>query len=193
MGNRKVVTFGLGVAAGAAVVLAALWVRPSPEPAEAVPSAEEAAMYDSATRVFERLHARMDAMEYEPVAEARESALLSDLQTLRSQIELYRIQHRDRYPSQDEGESLAAMDGEEFVSDLVNGTNAAGSRDTSDDELALGPYLRSFPANPFVADEVRAAQVRIGAGPVPEDCDTGWYFDTNSGRISPGDAAHRGL
>ena len=29
---------------------------------------------------------------------ARESALVSDLQTLRSQIELYKIQHHDRLP-----------------------------------------------------------------------------------------------
>ncbi len=125
--------------------------------------------------------------------DARESALISDLQTLRSQIELYKIQHQDRYPSQDDGEAVGDMDAAEFVTDMESITNEAGTTDAADGELKYGRYVQSFPSNPFVTDDDLADNVTIGAGDVPDDCDTGWYFNTDNGKISPGDSDHNDL
>ena len=41
--------------------------------------------------------------------DARKSSLTSQLQTIRSQVELYKLQHRDRYPTSD-GEVDSAWD-----------------------------------------------------------------------------------
>ncbi len=57
--------------------------------------------------------------------DARESSLLSQLQTLRSQIELYKLQHKDKLP---------------------NLVNADGILSVASD--AFGPYMQSAPTNP---------------------------------------------
>ncbi|MBS3735096.1 MAG: prepilin-type N-terminal cleavage/methylation domain-containing protein [Phycisphaerae bacterium] len=124
--------------------------------------------------------------------DARESALASDLQTLRSQIELYKVQHNDRYPSQDSGEAVGDMDGGEFVTDLTSVTNSAGTTAAGDGALNYGPYLQAFPDNPFV-DGDAGSQVTVGSGDVPADCATGWYFNTDNGKVSPGDSDHSDL
>jgi general secretion pathway protein G len=67
--------------------------------------------------------------------DARESSLLSQLQTLRSQIELYKLQHRDALP--------------DLVTNwnpLTTKTDAAGAASTASD--AFGPYMQSAPSNP---------------------------------------------
>src|SRR5256885_8451024 len=68
--------------------------------------------------------------------DARESALLSQLQTLRSQIELYKLQHKDALP------------------DLVTNRNPMTTKTDSDGNPsaapdAFGPYMQSAPTNPI--------------------------------------------
>ena len=69
-------------------------------------------------------------------SEARLTDLVSDLQKVRSQIELYRIQHDDMLP----GQKVVGGDvlEEDFVADLT--TASAGG---------LGPYLKEIPVNTF--------------------------------------------
>ena len=122
--------------------------------------------------------------------DARESALRSDLQTLRSQIELYKIQHLDRFPSQDEGEAVGVMDAAEFVTDLTVKTNQAGTTVVADGALDYGAYLQSVPGNPFVDGD---NTVTIGAGAPLGDGATGWHFNTTTGKVSPNDADHDDL
>src|ERR1041385_3789953 len=66
--------------------------------------------------------------------DARESALLSQLQTLRSQIELYKLQHMDKLP------------------DLVTNWNPMTTKTDIDGGVAgaldYGPYMQSAPTNP---------------------------------------------
>src|SRR3954453_23679033 len=62
--------------------------------------------------------------------DARESSLLSQLQTLRSQIELYKLQHKDKLP------------------DLVTNWNPLTTKTDSDGAAsaapdAFGPYMQS--------------------------------------------------
>src|SRR2546421_13124042 len=68
--------------------------------------------------------------------DARESALLSQLQTLRSQIELYKLQHKDVLP------------------DLVTNWNPMTTKTNVDGTAVVqakmfGPYMQSAPSNPL--------------------------------------------
>ena len=79
--------------------------------------------------------------------EAREASLRSNLQSVRSQIELYKIQHNDFAPTSNltfENQMCGRTD--------QNGTvNAAGE---------FGPYLQAIPVNPFTSgDTINAAYV----------------------------------
>src|SRR5438093_10224468 len=67
--------------------------------------------------------------------DARESSLLSQLQTLRSQIELYKLQHMDKLPN-----LVANWD------PLTTKTDSAGAASAAPD--AFGPYMQSAPTNP---------------------------------------------
>jgi general secretion pathway protein G len=111
--------------------------------------------------------------------DARESALASDLQTLRSQIELYKIQHLDAYPGE---QADGSIDATEFVTDLTTQTDQNGDAGGN-----LGPYLQSFPGNPFQGDD---NTVRLGES---ASGDAGWFFDPNTGKISPNDSDHEDL
>ena len=105
--------------------------------------------------------------------DARASALDSDLQTIRSQIELYKMQHTGGYPTVLD---VAA------TSQLLNNTNLAGAVGTTAAHN-LGPYLQSFPANPYVSGAA-ASQVTTGVSDtIPGDCSTGWYYNTTNGNF----------
>ncbi len=93
--------------------------------------------------------------------DARESALRSDLQTMRSQLELYKAQHNGAYPA-------AAS----FVTDM---TTKIGD---------YGPYVQTFPTNPYnsLADVlVEATTTNLGTS------GTGWHFNSDTGRFSASD------
>jgi len=113
--------------------------------------------------------------------DARESALASDLQTLRSQLELYKVQHLDSYPPT----TSSAV----FTEQLLGRTNQDGTVMGAEDDAAdfpFGPYLQKFPTNPFVSGAT-ADDVSFGTAACPGDDTTGWYFNTTMGKISPND------
>jgi len=118
-----------------------------------------------------------------------ERALCSDLQTVRSQIELYKVQHLEKLPGWRPGD---AWDGNLFVRQLTSQTTVLGDVGTHRELYSFGPYLQKFPKNPFVAGEA-ASQVKVGQGPCPGNGSSGWYFDTRSGKFSPNDRDHRGF
>ena len=95
--------------------------------------------------------------------EARVSSVQSNLQAVRSQIQLYKIQHNDQYP----GEGGAT-----FVEALTGKTDISGD---VDENGAYGPYLQKFPANPF--NSLKTVAEAAGTGSLGGG-DTGWYFDT---------------
>jgi general secretion pathway protein G len=86
----------------------------------------------------------------EASTEAKVSSLASDLQSVRSQIALYKIQHNDQLPGWD-GTTVVADD---FVNDLTTQTNQAGVAGTD-----FGPYLQKFPTNPFCTGTPQAVSV----------------------------------
>ena len=114
--------------------------------------------------------------------EASESAKLSslraDLQTIRGQLQLYKVQHNDQYPP-------AAT----FSACMVGTTNSAHAAPGVGDTV-LGPYLQqSFPENPFTGiNSVRVDGAAAGAGT------DGWRFDTVNGAFQADDTvAHSAL
>ena len=101
--------------------------------------------------------------------EAKESALVSDLQAVRSQIELYKIHHNDNLPG---------TQGVDFVTAMTSKTNQDGVVDTSggtDPTFRFGPYMRVIPINPFND----FATVEIDG--TPGDNSHGWNFVTVAG------------
>lgn len=119
--------------------------------------------------------------------DARESALASDLQTLRSQLELYNIQHLDRYPHVQSTDSGVTWTDNfaNFVVRLTGKTDDYGQTTGT----TYGPYMQKFPTNAFNGkDTVRVGGAGAGAGT------DGWHFDPATFRMSPDDnATHAAL
>jgi general secretion pathway protein G len=123
--------------------------------------------------------------------DARESALTSDLQTLRSQTELYNIQHMDRYPnvqSTDSGVNWTADTGN-FAGRLTGRTNQYGQIGTDPNTYPFGPYLQKFPTNAIN----KKSTVRVDGAAAGAASD-GWHFNSTNGRVSADDnATHAAL
>ncbi len=119
--------------------------------------------------------------------EAKTSSLCSDLQTVRSQIQLYKIQHNDNLPGVTAtGHATNAT----FVTALTGMTDQAGMVQTTAGTGVFGPYLQKIPSNPFVTTNTNV--VETGAD-TPGGGDNGWYFNTTSGAFNADDDAHKTL
>ena len=90
--------------------------------------------------------------------DARRSAVATQLQTIRSAVELYKLQHGDSYPTTD-GSKTAAN----WSWALLIGTSL------SYDGKTVGPYLQQTPRNPMNSSATVAATAASGSG---------WVFDT---------------
>ncbi|MCE5277624.1 MAG: biopolymer transporter ExbD [Planctomycetaceae bacterium] len=129
------------------------------------------------------LRDRMRAAEEDQLYLVKRSALDSDLQTINSQVQLYKIQHNDRLPGLRDGN----FDGEWFKLQLTRRTNAAGQLglgSASPHEYPYGPYLVSLPGNPFV-NAPASTVVKGGPGSSPCDGTSGWWVRTTTGEVSP--------
>jgi type II secretory pathway pseudopilin PulG len=71
-------------------------------------------------------------------ADDRLNTLCNTLQSVRSQLTLYNIQHDGRWPRQTT-----------FAEQMTRMTNLKGSAEAGDGALTFGPYLESIPVNPF--------------------------------------------
>lgn len=103
--------------------------------------------------------------------DARKSSMTSQLQTLRSQVELYKLQHRDSYPTTDGTADVAKWD----WTKLTGKTNDDGSTTGTPQ---LGPYLQVAPINPLTNSGTIAAAAGTGVGFVFE-ASTGKLFGVN--------------
>jgi general secretion pathway protein G len=74
--------------------------------------------------------------------DARRNSLTSQLQTLRSQLELYKLQHNDKLPT-----SLGTGTADEQWSQMTQQTDVTG--DTAAATKDFGPYLQQNPTNPL--------------------------------------------
>jgi len=123
----------------------------------------------------------------EASTEAKTSSLVTDLQSMRSQIQLYKIQHNDNLPGVQNGTHLAAAD---FRASLTGKTDIFGTDypitatvSTSGDAL-YGPYLMKLPTNQFVDSNNVTPGAYNGVPPAPvTNGSIGWFFDTVSGNV----------
>ncbi|HPC93406.1 MAG TPA: prepilin-type N-terminal cleavage/methylation domain-containing protein [Sedimentisphaerales bacterium] len=115
--------------------------------------------------------------------EAKENSLCSNLQSLRSQIELYKVQHNDNAPA------LATFEQQmTFCTDIDGNIQGAGSkvRDATNGFI-YGPYLERVPANPFNDLNTLAAMAASGTPAAVGDNTTGWQYFEDTGEIYPND------
>ena len=120
--------------------------------------------------------------------EAKMSALVSNLQTIRSQIQLYRAQHHHGTANLP-GDSVTGLSFAESMTSYTNkdGTVAAQSPAPG----VYGPYLLKVPSNPYTD----ANFVDEGTDPPGNGGTTngGWYFNTTTGAFNADDTpAHAG-
>jgi len=110
--------------------------------------------------------------------DARKNSLTSQLQTVRSQIELYKLQHLDQLPTVLVG---ATPD----WSQLVNKTNNSGTTGTTT-AFPFGPYLQSAPINSLNAQSavlVVSVDQTMGAAPTTAAPDKGFVINSSNGKI----------
>ncbi len=119
----------------------------------------------------------------EASTEAKTSALLSDLQGVRAQIELYKIQHNDIMPG-DTNLDGTVDDAAEFVTDLTSKTDQAGAAGGD-----FGPYLQKFPINQFTTGTSQAVELTAIAA-VESNAAEGWHLDTATNDFSAKTVGH---
>ena len=102
--------------------------------------------------------------------ESKLSNLMSNLQSIRTQLELYKMHHNNTYPAN-------------INAQLTGKTNSDGTINPSG---AYGPYLHIFPANPFIDDLTKAAKTSGKTG-------DGWYYNPTTGLIVPNSPKHKEL
>jgi general secretion pathway protein G len=101
--------------------------------------------------------------------EAKTNSLCSNLQTLRSQIELYKVQHNDNAPD------LLTFAAQMTQTSDINGT-PSGTK-VRDAVNCYGPYLERVPENPFNNSDTLAATNGDGVG---------WVYTEATGEIHTG-------
>ncbi len=97
--------------------------------------------------------------------DARNNSVSSTLQTLRSQIELFKIQHADNAPTN-----------AQMWTALLNASNTTGTTNaTANTTYPFGPYLQAAPANPLNG--------RTGIGSAT-GATIGWYYTVSGGQYT---------
>jgi general secretion pathway protein G len=125
----------------------------------------------------------------EASTEAKTSSLVTDLQSVRSQIELYKVQHNDNLPGVANGTQHPST-GTDFVAAMTGYTTVLGVATTRDDPNGYGPYLQKVPMNQFVDSDYVECSPIDGATPgVVDDGTQGWYFDQDTGKFWATDSA----
>ena len=107
--------------------------------------------------------------------QANESRLKSDLQMLRSQIQLYKVQHSDALPGSDSSG--------DFVTAMTSYTDVQGAVQAAPAPGLYGKYMEALPTNPFNGLNT----VTEGATDSGAAGDTGWFFNTTTGQVRPDD------
>ena len=104
--------------------------------------------------------------------DTRDSSVLTDLKTLRSQIQLYKAQHADTYPT-------------DFANQMTLYTDINGNTNTTyTSTFRFGPYMLAVPANPYTG--VNTVTTVTGAATAyseAEDLNQGWWYNSTTGEI----------
>jgi general secretion pathway protein G len=96
--------------------------------------------------------------------DARLSSLMTNLQTIRGQIDLYRLQHNGAYPGQ-----TTFADQMTKKTDVDGAVNANGK---------YGPYLQRIPNNPFTVGGTGNDVTNT-----PAAANKAWYYNATTGEF----------
>lgn len=114
----------------------------------------------------------------EASAEARVSNLVTNLQTIRSQLLLYKTQHLEKYPE------CGDYSNDDFVAEMTTYSDLKGTTATAPNAAATphpiiyGPYLTSIPINPMT--DTKTVTVVV-TGTNPKDETSAWWFNAKTG------------
>jgi general secretion pathway protein G len=116
---------------------------------------------------------------------ARESAAKSDLMTIRSQIELYKLQHNGIPPGYVDGTAapVATMEVQLVGTTMVGGAPSPITIPTA--PFLYGPYLRKIPENPF-NNLSTIAYVAAGTAfsSAADGTSSGWLYKKETGEFA---------
>ena len=127
--------------------------------------------------------------------DAQESAAIANLTTMRSAIELYRVQHNGKYPSKaptgdaptcpDSGSgSTADNNATTFTDQLTKFSNVNGHTcATAAAGYSFGPYLRAIPTEPITASNAVVVATTMTGNPAPGAATVGWRFVNDKGAL----------
>jgi general secretion pathway protein G len=96
---------------------------------------------------------------------AKGSSLSSQLQTIRSQLELYQVEHNGVYPT---------LGGDDAWDALTKFTQVDGTVVEAKGDDTFGPYLQQPPKNPF-----------NGKSSIGTTADDGWTYNQTTGVLIP--------
>jgi len=107
--------------------------------------------------------------------DARRSSLQSTVQTLRSQISLYKLQHHDNTPS-----TVQAT----FWNQLTEYTDDSGATNATKDATHIyGPYVQSIPSNGMVATANEFVLTATAGTPATDAGASAYFYDSTSGKV----------
>ncbi len=107
----------------------------------------------------------------EATTDAKTSALTTNLQTIRSQTQLYKMQHNDTYPTY-------AL----FTNQMTQYSNVSGATQaTKDATFKYGPYLLSIPNNPFTDTNTLSND---------DTATSAWYYNQTTGQFKSNEGAY---
>lgn len=112
--------------------------------------------------------------------EAKESMMRDDLRTLRSQLQVYRAQHRGLAPGCADANAPATED--VLVAQMTQSSNEDGETAApGTDGYPYGPYFASFPVNPL--NGKCTIQVMGDSDSLPTEADDshGWIYQAGTG------------
>ena len=105
--------------------------------------------------------------------DAKESSLKFNLNTLRSQIELYKLHHNGSLP-----------DGTTNLKQLTSATNISGTTGAAGTSFPYGPYVQNaLPVNPFTNSNKVTLFAGAGAPTASGATDAGWLYRAATGDI----------
>jgi prepilin-type N-terminal cleavage/methylation domain-containing protein len=111
--------------------------------------------------------------------DARESALETDIQMMRRQILVYKVQHGGNGPHLD---AEGNLDKANFPARLTGRTSPDGKLTSNG---SCGPYMAKWPTNPFIQSAETAGGVIFGTDTTPpRNSTSGWYYNTDTCVIS---------
>lgn len=115
---------------------------------------------------------------------ARENTLKDELRYLRTQIVVYKAQHKDVPPGYPGGDRHAAPTGAEFVAQMTKPTNEFGVAASAPTQVfKFGPYLTAIPTNPLTNLQAVAVVADNDPMPAPTGVDYGWIYKPSTGEI----------